>query len=77
MITESLLLQRVPGTAHSLKKNAKEVKIAIFFIQYFPTSETAMLFERFAGIRAMMKRGKPEVQGEKPVGLPRCTPHMN
>jgi len=41
-----------------------------FSTQYFPISETALLFGRFTSIRA------PEVHGEKPVPVPRCAPYM-
>jgi len=56
-----------------IKKNAKEVKIA-FFIQYYRNS---IAFGKVCRHSCNDERGKPEVHGEKPVALPRCTPHMN
>lgn len=57
-------LQNVYDSKGSLALPARQEKCKrsenCFFIQYFPTSETALLFERFAGIRGILRGENPK-----------------
>jgi hypothetical protein len=48
-----------------------------FSTQYFPISETALLFGRFTGIRGTMAGENPKCTEKKTVALPRRAHYTN